>query len=123
MRLPKLLRLLLGLALVAATALDEAVVAGMAGAADPAPGAFSHLPGRAPHPAGEVIPAASCSLAAIQAAIASAGGGDTVTVPAGNCTWNNALLLPDDKKITLQGAGKDATIINGELDLTGPDPG
>ena len=70
-----------------------------------------------PHQTGNVIPAANCSLAAIQAAINVAANGDTVTVPAGNCTWNTTLVLPNNKRITLQGAGKDSTIITGDLDF------
>jgi hypothetical protein len=64
-----------------------------------------------------IINATSCSLAHVQTAISSASNGDTVVVPAGNCLWSSTLTLPDNKKITLQGAGKDSTIITGSLDF------
>jgi hypothetical protein len=51
-----------------------------------------------------MINASSCSQAAVQAAINSATDGDTVTVPAGNCTWSAAVTI-NGKTITLQGAG------------------
>jgi hypothetical protein len=67
-----------------------------------------------------VIPAASCAQADVQAAINLASDGDTVTVPAGVCTWisapNTPAVLIDQKAITLQGSGPALTIIN---DATG----
>jgi hypothetical protein len=39
------------------------------------------------------INASSCSYEDIQAAITNAQSGDTVLVPAGNCTWNNQLVI------------------------------
>jgi hypothetical protein len=65
--------------------------------------------------AAATVNAASCSLADVRAAINAAASGDTVAVPAGNCTWAGSLVLPDSKKITLMGAGRDATIITGDL--------
>lgn len=55
--------------------------------------------------------AASCSAAAVQSAIDSARAGDLVLVPAGTCTWNTTVSIPSDKKLTVQGAGQDSTII------------
>jgi hypothetical protein len=55
-----------------------------------------------PTPVGSVFPATSASLSDIQAAIALAHDGDTVTVPAGTVHWTQGLVL--EKYITLQGA-------------------
>ncbi|GBE19289.1 protein metal binding site [archaeon BMS3Abin17] len=59
---------------------------------------------------GTIINAASCSQQNVQAAIDSANDGDTVLVPAGNCTWTNAVTI-SNKGITVQGAGIDKTTI------------
>jgi hypothetical protein len=56
--------------------------------------------------------AANCSSAAVQSAINSAANGDTVAVPAGNCTWSSNLAI-SDKSITVQGAGAGQTVISG----------
>ncbi|MGZ3802329.1 MAG: hypothetical protein ACXVCL_19340 [Bdellovibrio sp.] len=61
------------------------------------------------------INSADCSLSAIQTAINFAQPGDTVSVPAGNCTWSDVLTLPDSKKITLAGAGMNQTVITGSV--------
>jgi hypothetical protein len=58
------------------------------------------------------INAASCSYNDVSSAINSAQRGDTVLVPAGNCTWNSTLTIT--KGITLQGAGVDKTIIRSD---------
>ena len=57
------------------------------------------------------INAATCSLADVQSAVNSAVTGDTVKVPAGSSTWTTYVTIPNDKKITLQGAGKSSTVI------------
>jgi hypothetical protein len=49
-------------------------------------------------------PAASCSASAVQAAINSAASGDTVTIPAGTCTWTSGVTI-SGKGITVNGAG------------------
>lgn len=54
------------------------------------------------------IAAASCSQANVTTAISTAVAGDTVTVPAGSCTWSG---LSISKAITLQGAGTGSTNI------------
>lgn len=59
----------------------------------------------------EVINAKSCSQPDVQAAINSANNGDTVVIPAGECTWTTSVSIPDDKKITLQGQGYDNTVV------------
>jgi hypothetical protein len=51
------------------------------------------------------ITASSCSNSDIQTAINSASSGDTVSVPAGNCTWTGIVSIPSSKGITVQGAG------------------
>jgi hypothetical protein len=51
--------------------------------------------------------AADCSAAAVQAAINASVNGDTVLVPAGNCTWSTAVTI-ENKAITLKGAGSGA---------------
>jgi hypothetical protein len=70
-----------------------------------------------------MIPAATCSQTDVQKAIDSAKGGDTVLVPAGNCTWatanaNNASVYVE-KAITLKGAGIDQTIITDSTNYDG----
>lgn len=57
--------------------------------------------------------AATCSLINVSAAIAAASSGDTVSVPAGNCTWNNGLDIT--KGIILTGAGIVNTVITSNL--------
>jgi len=60
----------------------------------------------------DTITAASCSQADVQAAINSAATGDTVLIPAGNCTWGStSAQVVVNKGITLQGSGKDSTVI------------
>lgn len=63
---------------------------------------------------------ADCGRATVAAMIADEGvtTGDTVTIPAGSCTWSNSVTL--NKSITLQGAGIESTIIT--LDASA-DPG
>jgi hypothetical protein len=52
--------------------------------------------------------AAGCSQSAVQSAINSASNGDTVTVPAGSCTWSG---LSVNKAVHLKGAGTGRTNI------------
>ncbi|MEF3073919.1 hypothetical protein V2P20_02660 [Methylobacter sp. Wu1] len=53
--------------------------------------------------------AASCSYNDVSTAVASAATGDTVTVPAGSCSWSSTLKIT--KGISVIGAGKAETII------------
>jgi hypothetical protein len=53
--------------------------------------------------------AASCSYADVSAAISTALPGDTVSVPAGSCSWGSTVVI--GKAIRVIGAGKGATII------------
>jgi hypothetical protein len=55
---------------------------------------------------GNVINAASCARADVQAAINLAQDGDTVMVPAGSCTWSGEITI-HDKSVTVFGPGKD----------------
>jgi hypothetical protein len=55
------------------------------------------------------IRVASCSYGDVSAAIASAQNGDTVSIPAGNCTWSSGLTIT--KGIDLLGAGAGVTNI------------
>lgn len=63
------------------------------------------------------IQAASCSQTDVQSAINRAVTGDVVVIPAGNCTWTDTytwkapVFISSSTKISLQGAGMDATII------------
>lgn len=54
--------------------------------------------------------AAGCSQADVQSAINAANDGDTVSVPAGNCTWTSSVQT-NNKRITLEGAGPAKTVI------------
>ena len=56
------------------------------------------------HSLAATINAANCTQSTVQAAINSAADGDTVTVPAGTCTWSAAVSI-SNKTITLRGAG------------------
>src|SRR2546428_159765 len=55
------------------------------------------------------INAASCSQANVNSAITSAVDGDTVTIPAGTCSWTTTLTIT--KGITLLGAGAGSTVL------------
>jgi len=59
---------------------------------------------------GATINAANCSQSTVQQAINSASTGDTVSVPAGSCTWSTLVTIAG-KNITLAGAGVDQTTI------------
>lgn len=52
--------------------------------------------------------ATSCEQSAVQTVVNSASDGDTVTVPAGTCTWSTAVAI-SNKTITLRGAGSGLT--------------
>ncbi len=62
------------------------------------------------HVLATTYPAATCSVADINTAIGLASDGDTVTVPAGNCTWSSDVSITN-KGITLQGNGTGSTNI------------
>jgi len=54
--------------------------------------------------------ASSCSQSDVQAAINSSSDGDTLLIPAGNCTWFSSVST-GGKAITIQGDGRSSTII------------
>src|ERR1700675_2581488 len=53
--------------------------------------------------------AKSCSYSDVQTAVKNAARGDTVTVPAGTCTWSSSLTLIQG--INLIGAGAGNTVL------------
>ncbi|MBI4684779.1 MAG: hypothetical protein HY755_06230 [Nitrospirae bacterium] len=56
----------------------------------------------------------SCEAADVQTAINIASDGDTVFIPAGSCTWDTQVTVPNTKGIILMGAGvSKTTIIHG----------
>lgn len=55
--------------------------------------------------------AQSCLAPDVQKAINSAGNGDIVSIPAGTCTWDTQVVVPDTKGITLTGTGVNSTFI------------
>jgi hypothetical protein len=61
-------------------------------------------------PAEAQINATSCSQTAVQTAVNSATDGQTISVPAGNCTWATRVAWTN-KNIRIQGAGIDQTVI------------
>ena len=56
--------------------------------------------------------AANCSNAEVTACISAASSGDTIHVPAGTCTWNSTVTIPENKTIHLKDSGRTTTIIN-----------
>ena len=59
----------------------------------------------------------SCEIADVNYCVGTvAAAGDTVSVPAGTCTWSDRLVTLT-KAITIIGAGKDATIINSDYSV------
>jgi hypothetical protein len=65
------------------------------------------------------ILAASTSFEDVQAAVDSAENGDIILVPAGSSTWESAVRIPNDTRITLSGSGQDATVISSASDVPG----
>lgn len=55
------------------------------------------------------VTATGCSLSEVQTAYSTAVAGDTVAIPACSATWSNSLNVT--KEITIQGAGKNNTVI------------
>jgi hypothetical protein len=70
-----------------------------------------------------IINAASLSQSDVQAAINSAGPGDTVLLPAGSAIWStlgDGVVINGVDQITIQGAGIDQTIIHDRLGHANP---
>lgn len=61
----------------------------------------------------ETISASGVSRDAVVSAISSAVSGDVVDVPAGRARWSSNITIPDNKRITVQGAGPESTVIEG----------
>ena len=61
--------------------------------------------------------AVSCSYADVSAAISAASAGDTVTVPAGSCTWATQMNIT--KGIRLAGPGRDKLTITSNFNWNG----
>ncbi len=57
-----------------------------------------------------IVTAPTCSQADVQAALDAAADGDTVQIPAGNCSWSSRVSWMN-KNLLVQGAGKDITSI------------
>jgi hypothetical protein len=59
----------------------------------------------------------TCAVADVAAAVAKATHGDTVAIPAGDCTWSTMLTV--NVGITLKGAGEGVTIIRDNVPKIG----
>jgi len=79
------------------------------------------------------IKASTCSTSDVQTAINAAAGGDTVTIPAGTCTWTSGVTI-SGKGISVQGSGSGRIIAvssssqvlttgSKTFTVTGADPG
>lgn len=68
--------------------------------------------------------ASSCSQAAVQAAITAEQAhpldGDTISIPAGSCTWTTGMNLTFNNSVVIQGAGA-TSATNGGAGTTGSD--
>lgn len=65
----------------------------------------------------KIISAGSCSQADLTTAYNAASTGDTIVVPAGNCTWSSSLKI--EKAISIMGAGTSSTILTAGSNLGG----
>jgi len=69
-------------------------------------------------------PAASCSQAAVSAAIASEQAhpvdGDIISIPSGNCSWSSTMTQTFNNSVTIQGAGAVSSTAGG-ASTTGSD--
>ncbi len=67
--------------------------------------------------------ASSCSVSDVSSAISDSETGDTVSIPAGECTWTTVITLSASKLLTIQGAGYSNTAITvnsgGGITMTG----
>lgn len=66
------------------------------------------------------INARSCSYSDVSNAVSTASRGDTVVIPAGQCTWSNMITIT--KALRIQGSGIDTTILNSNLPDSGDIP-
>jgi len=72
--------------------------------------------------AGSTINCEDCAQATVAAAIVTAVDGDTITIPAGSCSWTSGVVVPDNEKLTIRGAGAGSTVITAAA-VTVFDPG
>ena len=63
------------------------------------------------------VVAASCSDNDVATAVSAQVNGGTVRIPAGDCTWDAAVSVPNTKGITIRGAGVGVTIIRVDASL------
>ena len=68
------------------------------------------------HVSAETISASSCSSSAVQNALSSAKPGDTVAVPAGNCSWGS-FSVPGGVHLRGAGIGSTRVTINGTVTI------
>ena len=66
------------------------------------------------------ITAATCGSTDVAKALNSASDGDTVAIPAGQCTWT--ANVSTSKRLTMQGAGAGQTIITDGVNKSGSPP-
>jgi len=59
-------------------------------------------------------PAATCNVSDVQTQINAASSGDTVTIPAGTCTWTTGVTWTAPPNVTLQGAGSQSVVGGGD---------
>ena len=64
-----------------------------------------------PQASAATVSATSCAQANVQSAVNSAADGDTVSVPAGSCSWSGTISW-SNKNVSVIGAGKDVTNIS-----------
>ena len=70
-----------------------------------------------PHALAATLTASSCSRADVSAAIASASAGDTVRVPAGNCSWSGGLSISGIQLVGAGSATSGTVITSGQVTL------
>jgi hypothetical protein len=75
----------------------------------------------APAAEAATINAPNCSTTAVQSAINTAANGDTVSVPAGNCTWNSRISFSNAKGVSLVCQTKGSCIISASGTVLGLD--
>jgi hypothetical protein len=61
------------------------------------------------------VGAATCSASDVQGAVNKAAAGDTVTIPAGTCTWTTAVNWTAPANVTLIGAGSQSVTGGGDV--------
>ena len=67
-----------------------------------------------PEARANTISASSCSESDVSSALSKAASGDTVTIPAGTCTWTTSLSFTAPGSISIMGAGSQSTVGGGD---------